>query len=543
MIQRSKRVVLYFPRLADPEWGFRASRDLLPLSVLAVAGIPDREGYEVVIIDGNLYPSEQAHRRLTQACEGALCLGTSSILGYQITDGLHAVRRVKAANRELPVIGGGWFPSVAPEQHLRTGLFDAVCLGQGELTFADFVRASDARTGIDEIPGLALLRDDRLVRTAPRPLAGWEELPNFPWHLLEIAPYRDSQLAGRPSRELEGPVVPPGHQDKPFFAIPYFSSFGCPEPCSFCSSPGVSGRRWKAMSADRMLDDLCELHDRWGFDSLRFFDANFGVSQKRMKTLTDGLLERGHHFWWYALMQSAHVSRYESETLDAMRDSGMYCVQLGTETGDAGVMSVIGKECSPEVNESAIERLADRGVCSLATYVIGFPDETEEAMMRTIDQCERVAALTPLCRAMVWPFLPIPGTVMYPRSVELGFEPPEHLEGWSGASSYHLVQESPWPGQIPSRVADRRAVYEHFASLSVGLGRRRIGFWNRRAQRRVRERDYRHGRLEARLYTAVDALARRLRSPRPDDRVATLSGYQTSILASKARARARSGST
>ena len=111
--------------------------------------------------------------------------------------------------------------------------------------------------------------------------------------------------------------------------------------------------------------------------SLRFFDANFGVSEKRIKELCEGLIDRGHHFWWYALMQTNHIASYKSETLDAMRDSGMYCSQLGTETGDEGMMNVIGKKCPPDINERAITRLAKRGVCTLATYVIGFPRSEE----------------------------------------------------------------------------------------------------------------------------------------------------------------------
>jgi radical SAM superfamily enzyme YgiQ (UPF0313 family) len=535
MIQQKKRVVLYFPHLANPKFGYAASRDLLPLSILAIAGIPDRDGYEVVIVDGNLYSIEEAHRRLTEACEGALCYGTTSILGYQITDGLHATQRVRAAHPNLPTITGGWFPSVAPEMHLESGVFDAVCLGQGEITFAEFVRACEAGSSFEDIPGLALRRDGQVHYTDHRTVVGWSEIPNFPWHLIDIAPYKDSQLAGRPEREMERPVVPPGHNSKPFFSIPYFSSFGCPEPCGFCCSPGVTNRRWKAMPVDRMLDDLCELHERWGFDSLRFFDANFGVSEKRIKELCEGLIDRGHHFWWYALMQTNHIASYKSETLDAMRDSGMYCSQLGTETGDEGMMNVIGKKCPPDINERAITRLAKRGVCTLATYVIGFPDETEDAMMRTIDQCERMAATTPLCRAMVWPFRPIPGTAMYPRSLELGFQPPETLEGWGEAGEYHLDQEEPWPGQLPPKVRLRRRVYEHFASVSVGLGKAHIGFWGRRAQRRVKAQDYRNGMLEARTYSLLDRLSKRFLPKLAKDSTPSLSGYQTSVLAKKVR--------
>jgi radical SAM superfamily enzyme YgiQ (UPF0313 family) len=541
MIQQKKRVVLYFPQLANPRFGYTPSRDLLPLSVLAVAGIPDREGYEVVVIDGNLYSPEEALRRLVEACEGALCFGVTSLLGYQISDGLRATQRVKAAHPDLPTIAGGWFPGVTPEMHLETGVYDAICIGQGELTFAEFVCACEAGAPLEEVAGLALWRDGQIIYTDHRVVVGWDKLPNFPWHLLDITPYRDSQLAGRPPREMERPVVPPGHHSKPFFSIPYFSSFGCPEPCGFCCSPEVTNRRWKAMPADRMLDDLCDLHERWGFDSLRFYDANFGVSEKRIKEITEGLIDRGHHFWWYALMQTNHIASYEDSTLDAMRDSGMYCSQLGTETGDEGMMNEIGKRCTPDVNERAISRLAERGVCTLATYIVGFPNESEAAMMRTIDQCERMAAVSPLCRAMVWPFRPIPGTAMYQPSVELGFKPPETLEEWGEAGEYHLTQGDPWPGQLPATVRHRRKVYEHFASMSVGLGQKEIGFWARRAQRRVQNQDYRNGMLEARTYSVLDRIARRLRPRVVKDRVARLSGYQTSVLADEVRSGERSG--
>lgn len=541
MIRHKKRVVLYFPHLANPRYGFTASRDLLPLSVLAIAGIPDREGFEVEIVDGNLYSVEEAHRRLLQACEGALCYGTTAILGYQVADGIHATRRVRAAQPELPTIVGGWFASVEPELHLESGQYDAVCLGQGELTFADFVRACEAGTSFEEIPGLAVVREGQVVYTNHRPVVGFAELPNNPWHLLDIEPYRESQLAGRPKREIERSVVPPGHSDKRFFSVPYYSSFGCPEPCSFCCSPGVTNRRWKAMPADRMVDDLCELHDRWGFDSMRFYDANFGVSEKRMLEFSQGLTDRGHHFWWYALMQTHHIARYKEETLDAMRDSGMYCVQLGAETGDLAMMDSIGKECPPETNERAVRRLSERGVCTFATYIIGFPDETEASMMNTIDQCERMGGTSPLCRAMVWPFRPIPGTGFYPRSLELGFDAPTSLDGWGEAAEYHLVEEPAWPNQIPAAVARRRKVYEHYATLSVGLGMDRIGFWSRRAQRRLREQDYRLGMWEARAYSAFERISRRLRQALPADLTPRLGGYQTSVLAKEVREGERSG--
>ena len=47
--------------------------------------------------------------------------------------------------------------------------------------------------------------------------------------------------------------LPPG---TPVRGFSYFSSFGCPEPCMFCCSPLVTNMKWKALPADRMLDEL-----------------------------------------------------------------------------------------------------------------------------------------------------------------------------------------------------------------------------------------------------------------------------------------------
>ena len=56
MIQRQKRrLVLFLPHRADPAQGVRVSADLTPLELLQIAAIPDREGYEVVLIDAMIH--------------------------------------------------------------------------------------------------------------------------------------------------------------------------------------------------------------------------------------------------------------------------------------------------------------------------------------------------------------------------------------------------------------------------------------------------------------------------------------------------------
>ena len=74
--------------------------------------------------------------------DGALLLASSCILGFQVTHGARVAKAVRERFPDLPIIWGGWFPSVVPELYLQEGIADAVGLGQGELTFGD-VRPRD----------------------------------------------------------------------------------------------------------------------------------------------------------------------------------------------------------------------------------------------------------------------------------------------------------------------------------------------------------------------------------------------------------------
>ena len=136
----SKKIVLYYPVQSDPARGLVTSAHLLQLSLLAIAAWPRRDGYQVVLIDGNLHEVAEAHRRVVEACEGALLYATTGILGFQVADGLACTRAVKETHPELPAFIGGWFANAAPELQLETGLYDALAVGQGELTFRELVR-------------------------------------------------------------------------------------------------------------------------------------------------------------------------------------------------------------------------------------------------------------------------------------------------------------------------------------------------------------------------------------------------------------------
>ncbi|MDP6956867.1 MAG: cobalamin B12-binding domain-containing protein, partial [Planctomycetota bacterium] len=139
MLSSKKKIVLFLPHRADPNRGEMFSADLLPLELLQIASGPVAEGFEAVMIDAMIEQDYIA--KVLEACDGALLFASSCILGYQVFDGYRVAKAVRERYPDLPIIWGGWFPSVTPEMYLNGGIADAVAIGQGELTFLDVVRA------------------------------------------------------------------------------------------------------------------------------------------------------------------------------------------------------------------------------------------------------------------------------------------------------------------------------------------------------------------------------------------------------------------
>ncbi|MEL6430285.1 MAG: radical SAM protein [Planctomycetota bacterium] len=510
MIQSAKKkIVLYQPKQVDDSLGVQSSKDMLPLELLTIAAFPLQDGYDVRIVDGSLFSGTEGHERFAQEAEGAMMVATTAILGYMVTDSWLAMQAVKKKHPKVPAVIGGWFASVRPDLMLETGLYEAVVIGQGELIFRDLVRAIDAGEPLDDMEGIAILRDRQVIKNPRRSVAGWDDIPGVPWHLLDPTPYREHQMRANSAGDvLRMPTPPWIGPRKPYFGITYFSSYGCPEPCGFCCSPEISMRRWKCMPADRMLDDIEELHDRWGFDVIRFHDANFGVMQKRVREFSEGLLNRDLRIGWNAFIETHSILKYKPDTLDMMADSGMYIAEIGAEAGMDEMMKRIGKPIKGDDNIAAAVEMDKRGVQASVTYIIGYPGESEESMMATIEQCRRLHNAAPLSRPTVWPYRPIPGTVMWDEAVDLGYQGPRTIPEWGSIGEYHL--EETWPGNIPAKIAKARMMYQHHATLSYGLARGKIGWWERRAQRRLEDGSYLKARLEAKAFGAFAKVERRL---------------------------------
>jgi radical SAM superfamily enzyme YgiQ (UPF0313 family) len=455
------KVVLFLPSRVDPEIGDLPCADLLPLEMLHIAPTAEAAGWDVVLVDAMTEPDYV--EQVLAACEGAIAFGSSAILGFQVWDGARVASAVREKFPKLPIMWGGWFPSAIPELYLNSDICDAVVLGQGELTFVELLEAWRNHAPIDDIAGMAILRDGQVVRTAKRAVTHLDDLPPPSFHLIELQKYYDLQKrTAKAGNRVRNRLPPPHHlADRPHRGFSYFSSFGCPEPCAFCCSPEIAGRKWVALDPVELVDRLAFIHKNDPFDVLRFQDANFGVAKKRTQIFCEELLRRGLNINWNGTIEIKQICQYDKETLLLMKQSGNHLNWFGAEASTQETQNLIRKQIKEGMTNEAMRRMHELDIKSGLTYIIGYPGESVDSMYETIHEAADMKTRYPSCSVEVFPYRPIPGSEFWQPSIDENHYPvPTSFEEWGRFFDYKF---NSWWGPVPPEV---RKVWARFTQMA-----------------------------------------------------------------------------
>ena len=233
----------------------------MPLALLAIGSELDPALYEVIIVDARLDPD--AERTVLSHLPDALCLGVTVLTGAPISDALRISRAAKQSRQDIPVIWGGWHPSMFAKECLREPAVDVTVRGQGEETFAEIVQRLKDGQSLVGCAGCTVRLHDGTVHDNPdRTLEQVDKFRAHDYRLIPVESY--FQLKGK--RQLD-----------------FMSSQGCNFRCAFCSDPFVYGRKWVGLEPVRMALRLKELWDRYRFDDVNFQDETFFTKAARVE--------------------------------------------------------------------------------------------------------------------------------------------------------------------------------------------------------------------------------------------------------------------
>ncbi len=425
-----RKVLLYRPCSNIP-----TELKAAPLALLCISRLLDTKTYETVIVSGDLY--EAPHDVVIDACEDAVCLGISALTGPELLDCVALARSVRDAYPGLPIVWGGWHPSLNAEQTAQSELVDVVVRGQGEVTFAETVDALTEGAPLHHVDGISFKNGEEVYHCPDREISDINLFPDIPYNLINV----EKTLF---------------HNEWAKRGLDFLSSYGCPFDCAFCCEASMNKRKLNALEPGRVAEQVESLVVDYAIDGLAMYDSLFFSSETRVRLFCEELLRRNLSIKWFeANGRISQLLRYDDATWDLIVRSGCTNIVVGAESGLQEALNLIDKDLRVEETVMLAEKCRRYDLSVTFSILCGLPwdmDRSEaEAMVgrelrHSIQLADRLLSLSPRNIVVLRPFTPYPGARLFSQAVQKGLLVPTCLEEWAQWSSFERCDplNTPW---------------------------------------------------------------------------------------------------
>jgi len=415
-------IIMLYPKTGEDIGGSVAP----PFSVLSTVSFPYKEGYEIKIIDQRIDNGWKKTLSMELKRSTPLFTGVSCMTGSQIGFALEMTEYARTLT-DVPFVWGGMHPTIMPMQTLQDENVDAVVIGEGEEIVREIVHNLERGKSMRGINGTAYKENGKIRTNPAREFLDLNTLPDTPWELIDVEDYIT------PSLYISGGgrMMDIGE-----------TSRGCPFNCAFCCSSAAKKHKWRAMTADNALGRIVDAVNRFRLDSIWIRDDNFYVDLKRNEKIFRGIIDERLDIKWYTA--GTRINTFNSmkpDFIKLMIKSGCDCVKFGAESGSNRILELIRKGQTREDVLAANKKAMKFDITPSYAFMGGFPTETMEELMKTIDLMIKLpkenpkAIIESLCM-----FTPHPGTELYGLALKYGLKPPAKLSDWASWSYYNEAQ-------------------------------------------------------------------------------------------------------
>lgn len=264
---------------------------------------------------------------------------------------------------------------------LRRSKADLCLFGEVDLNINEIVAGQD-------FAGSAYLKNNKLIINPIKPIENLDQIPLPARDLLKNRNY-SYPLLGNNCTEMQ-------------------TSRGCPFPCAYyCPYPLVQGRKWRAQSPKRVLDELREVILKYQIDKVLFRDATFTLDRARTVKICEGIIQNKLKFSWWC---ETRINCLDEELLMLMKKTGCRGINIGVETGDVELMKSKAKPGVDIEQLRKINELAKKlGIKLHFLLLIGLPGDARKSLYKTFKMVRRLKPSS-LGATIVTPY---PGTPLY----------------------------------------------------------------------------------------------------------------------------------
>jgi radical SAM superfamily enzyme YgiQ (UPF0313 family) len=297
-------------------------------------------------------------------------VGISVCGPFQLTAALTLARLIKETEARICVVIGGAFfsslPGVLLNAKTSANLFrhvDAFILNEGEMPFLQLIR--DVFSGSPPQPAAnVVLRQDRELR--------YEPMQCLPADQLAVPLFEEAAVESyfRPAPRL-----------------PVEVSRGCYwGRCTFCNLASGANERYRAVPTENIARAISSLVDRHGTRTIVL--SSLAAAPKILRTLSAWLLAHDMHVSWSGWIRP-EKSLTKSD-FELFRRAGCSSLSVTPESFNDATLCRMDKGVRREELVRLLGDLMEVGLCDGINLIPGFPGETLENFLETLDVCRTI---------------------------------------------------------------------------------------------------------------------------------------------------------
>jgi hypothetical protein len=289
-------------------------------------------------------------------------VGVSITATSQIIPGLTLCRLIKEQFPQIHVtVGGSIFTRLVDNLRRCDRLFeitDDFIVFEGETALLEMIHQLEGRRDFSKVPNLIWRQNGKITVNQP---------------------FYSENLTEHPAPNYKG--FPLDQYLAPYTVLPVQFSRGCYyKDCAFCALT-LDHQNFRQKDPVKVVDELealSKLHD-----TPYFFFTDECLALSPTKRLCKELIKRGLDLQWTAEFRfEKNLSR---ELLSSLREAGCQKIVFGLETYNARLMDFMVKGITQENVARICSDCVDLGIAVHCYVIVGFPTETEEESLETMN--------------------------------------------------------------------------------------------------------------------------------------------------------------
>lgn len=394
-----------------------------PLWLCYAAGVLDKKGYELKIIDApaKCWTRQHTLDQIKAFTPKLIVIDTST---PSINSDLRYAKAIKKVLPDVKICMVGTHASVVVNDILpkHSAYVDYIARHEYDYTIPEIAEAIEGKKILSEVLGISYCENGQLIENEDRPyIDNLDELPFVSEVYKKYLDIKDYFYA---------------HVSYPTVSI--FSSRGCPSKCFYCMySQVMFGKQYRKRSAQNLFDEVRYIAKNFPeVKEILIDDDNFSVDQKNVQDFCKLMINNKIKLKW--VVECRVNLKYETMVL--MRKAGCRLIVVGFESGSQKVLDGMHKGIT--LDQSRKFNIAAKKVKMRVhgCFMVGNPGETKETMVETLNFAKSLTMDT----AQFFPLIVYPGTEAWEWAKKNDYITAKSYDEWITPDGLHnCVLETP----------------------------------------------------------------------------------------------------